>query len=108
MPADNGAVTPGWRLLHVGFEGDDVSVTGINLWEVGSWTSTGARITVAHPSYPAQRHTMQVYVLDPRDAGSLFAAGEFSNGVWGIYVPAAVTPGGCHRSAPATHEKADT
>lgn len=99
MPAENGAVTPGWRLLHIGFEGDDVSVAGIDLWKIGNWTSTGGRITVAHPSYPGQRHTMQVYALDPQDAGSVFAAGELSNGVWGIYVPADVTPGGGHRSA---------
>jgi len=101
MPAHSDAVTPGWRLLHIGFEGDDVSVAGINPWTVGNWTSTGGRIIVAHPSYPAQRHTMQIYVLDPQDAGSVFAAGEFSNGVWGIYVRAAVTPGGDHRSASA-------
>jgi hypothetical protein len=57
------------------------------------------RITVAHPSYPAQRHMMQVYVLDPEHAGPVFAAGEFSNGVWGIYVPAPTTPGGDHISS---------
>jgi hypothetical protein len=56
MPADNSAVTPGWCLLHIGFEGDDVSVAGINPWKVTDWTSTGERIVVAHPSYPAQRH----------------------------------------------------
>jgi hypothetical protein len=74
-------------------------VEGINPWKVRSWTGTGGRITVAHPSYPAQRHTMQVYVLDPEHARPVFAAGEFSNGVWGIYVPTATTPGGDHISS---------
>lgn len=65
-------------------------VAGINPWEVAKWISAGETITVAHPSYPAQRHTMWVYVLDPKQAESVFAAGEFSNGVWGIYVPTAI------------------
>jgi len=77
----------------IGFEGDDVSVAGINPWKVVNRSSTGEKIIVAHPSYPAQRHTMRVYVLDPEHGGSVFAAGEFSNGVWGIYVPVAMTPG---------------
>lgn len=92
-------MTQGWRLLHIGFEGDDVSVAGINPWKARNWTRTGEKITVAHPSYPAQRHPMQVYLLDPENAGSVFAAGEFSNGVWGIYVPAATTTGRSHRPA---------
>jgi hypothetical protein len=87
MPADSDPVTQGWHLLHIGFEGDDVSVAGINPWKVGNWISTGDRITVAHPSYPAQRHTMHVCVLSPEHAESVFAAGEFSNGVWGIFIP---------------------
>ena len=89
MPVSSDAVSQGWRLLHIGFEGDDVSVAGINPWQVENWIGTGETITVAHPSYPAQRHTMWVYVLDPKQAESVFAAGEFSNGVWGIYVPTA-------------------
>lgn len=87
MVVNRGAVTAGWRLLHVGFEGDDVRVAGINLWQAGDWAGTGRRITVVHPSYPDQRHAMDIYLLDPDDPGSVFAAGEFSNGVWGIYVP---------------------
>jgi hypothetical protein len=87
MTADSGLVTPGWRLLHIGFEGDSVSVAGINPWHAAEWVGTGGAITVAHPSYPAQRHTMQVYSLDPEHGEYVFAAGEFSNGVWGIYVP---------------------
>ena len=96
MPADDGAVTPGWRLVHIGFEGDDVPVAGINPWSVVNGSSSGEKIIVAHPSHPAQRHTMRVYVVDPEDDGSVFAAGEFSNGVWGIYVPVVMTPGESH------------
>ena len=86
MRADSDKITTGWRLVHIGLEGDDVSVAGINPWHAGGWTSTGVRITVAHPSYPAQRHTMRVYILDSQHEIE-FAAGEFSNGVWGIYAP---------------------
>ena len=51
------------------------------------WTATGSRITVAHPQYPAQRHTMFVYEVTGSVPPIRFAAGEFSNGAWGFYVP---------------------
>jgi len=44
-------------------------------------------ITVAHPSYPAQRHTMFTYEAVAPSGTVAFAAGEFSNGVWGFFVP---------------------
>jgi hypothetical protein len=80
-------VTPGWRLVHIGFEGDAVEIDGLNPWAAGAWGASLGRIVVAHPSYPAQRHDMDRYrAAGP--AGSVeFAAGEFSNGVWGLYAP---------------------
>lgn len=80
-------VTPGWRFVHVGFEGDEVEVAGIRPWSVGRWMSADRVITVAHPSHPRQRHTMSVYRVAGSAGEVTFAAGEFSNGVWGFYVP---------------------
>lgn len=80
-------LTPGWSLVHIGFEGDAVDIDGLNPWTAGDWGPSIGSITVAHPSYPAQRHTMSTYrVLGPSGLVE-FAAGEFSNGVWGLYVP---------------------
>jgi hypothetical protein len=44
--------------------------------------------SLSHPQYPAQRHVMSVYEVADSDPAVRFAAGEFSNGVWGFYVPA--------------------
>lgn len=79
-------VTPGWTFVHIGFEGDDVEVRGLNPWKHG-WSSPGRSIIVAHPSYPSQRHRMSVHAIERADGVVTFAAGEFSNGVWGFYVP---------------------
>lgn len=61
-------------------------VAGVNLWEV-PWSPSHGRITVAHPSYPARRHEMLTYEVARHRPPIIFAAGEFSNGVWGFYVP---------------------
>jgi hypothetical protein len=76
-------VTPGWRLVHIGFERDVVEVAGVNVWDACPWGPSLGRITVAHPQYPEQRHAMDVH--RPPGSGVEFASGEFSNGVWGFY-----------------------
>jgi hypothetical protein len=81
------SVSENWRFVSIGFEGDVTDVGGVNPWEV-KWTPTDRRIIVAHPSYPSQRHTMAVYEVAGTSPTILFAAGEFSNLVWGFYVPA--------------------
>lgn len=81
-------ITPGWRLLSIGLEEKSVTVDGADLWK-HEWRRRGESITVAHPSYPAERHTMFVYEIDLPGRHIKFAAGEFSNGVWGFFVPTA-------------------
>ena len=80
-------VTLGWNRVAIGFEGDAVSLDGLHPWQV-KWHSLGEWITVSHPSYPQQRHDMRVYELRADRRIVTFAASEFSNGVWGFYVPA--------------------
>jgi len=80
-------VDPGWTLVSIGFESDPVDLGGgARPWAHG-WTATGRRVLVAHPSYPRQRHHMTEYTLDGVEPTVTFAAGEFSNGVWGFFVP---------------------
>jgi hypothetical protein len=79
-------VTPGWKLIAIVAEGGHVSLQGQSPWGCKWLSSSEPAITVAHPSYPSQRHQMRIYDLDsPRSVR--FAAGEFSNGIWGFYVP---------------------
>ena len=80
-------ITAGWRFVSIGFERDPVDIgSGVNPWSQ-KWRSLHRRIVVAHPSYPRQRHLMDTYQIAGSDPPLVFAAGEFSNGVWGIYVP---------------------
>jgi hypothetical protein len=79
-------VDEGWRFVRIGFEGQPTDVGGINPW-AAEWIPTDGRITVAHPQYPSQRHTMFTYRIAGANPPVIFAAGEFSNGVWGFFVP---------------------
>ena len=82
------ALTPGWRSASLDVEGADVDIAGVNPWH-GRWQALDrGPITVAHPSYPEQRHLMNVYETTATGIVITFAAGEFSNGAWGFYVPA--------------------
>lgn len=86
-------VTPGWRSVSIGFEGDPVDLGGgldpwAPAWRSG-WRSAGEWIVVAHPQYPDERHRMFVYEIDAPGGPVTFAAGEYSNGVWGFHVPEA-------------------
>ena len=81
---DEGEVTPGWRFVSIGLEGDAVDLGGINPWKA-SWAGTGQSIVVGHPSYPWQRHDLPVYTAEGPDGPVTFAAGEYSNGVWGFF-----------------------
>jgi hypothetical protein len=79
-------VTPGWRFVHIGLEGDDFPGIGHYVWH-RKWHGGARRISVAHPNYPAQRHTFSVYRLNTDDGQVEFAGGEYSNNVWGFFVP---------------------
>ncbi len=77
-----------WREAHVGPEGDDVTIDGVEVWRWG-WRATGEdAVRLPHPSHRDQRHVFQVYEAGPPGGPVRFAAGELSNGVWGFYVPA--------------------
>lgn len=80
-------VTAGWKFVSIGFEGAPVSLRGIDPWKHPWRRRARESIVVAHPSYPAERHTMFVYELDISERTIEFAAGEFSNGVWGFFLP---------------------
>jgi len=81
-----GDVDQDWRFISIGPEGHATAVGGINPWDV-EWIPTHNRIIVAHPEYPSERHTLFTYQVAGSDPPVVFAAGEFSNGVWGFFVP---------------------
>jgi len=76
-----------WRDVHVGIEGDDLKIGGIQIWQE-PWRHTGeGALQLPHPSYQHQRHRFDIYEIGPEASPVRFAAGELSNGVWGFYVP---------------------
>ena len=81
--------TPGWTPIHVGFEGAELSIGGINPWRhANAWRRVRQEdIVVPHPSYPHQRHRASVYELAWNGTTTRFAVTELSNGVYGFYVP---------------------
>jgi len=78
--------TTGWHLIEIVSEGTEVDVRRANPWD-HSWVRDGTRIRVAHPSYPEQRHLLDVYRINVDDRTITFAAGELSADVWAFFVP---------------------
>jgi hypothetical protein len=80
-------ITPGWQFIGIGTQGFGISLRGVDPWK-HQWTRCGTeKIVVSHPSYPAERHTMFVFSLESEGRSLRFAAGEYSNGVYGFYLP---------------------
>ena len=82
-----GPITKDWEFVSIGFENDQVLLDGLSPWQLEWHELDETPIIVAHPSYPSQRHSMEVYELHANSKIVKFAAGEFSNGVWGFYIP---------------------
>jgi hypothetical protein len=78
-----------WRLVAIGMEGQPIDIGGVNPWNV-EWTPTHGNITVSHPQHPLEHHMMSTYEVAGADPPIVFAAGEFSNGTWGFFVPVPV------------------
>jgi hypothetical protein len=79
-------VTTGWHSIDVVTEGTAIDVRGTNPWN-HMWTPEGTQIQVAHPSYPEQRHLLDVYRIDVGKRTTIFAAGELSANVWLFLAP---------------------
>jgi hypothetical protein len=81
-----------WTSCGVVIEGQPINVGGINPWKYG-WKSLGqSAVELPHPSYPSQRHKMEIYEIDDAGKKIIFAAGELSVNVWGFYIPTGHEP----------------
>ena len=72
-----------WKFLKACYDGED-GVFDINIFDY-NWVPTGRCVEVLDPIYN-QKHTFKVYNIDIEEKQVTFAAGEFSNGVYGFYV----------------------
>lgn len=67
-------------------EGEPIDIRGVDPWRQ-KWSGSRRAIPVAHPSYPQQRHSADVYLAaDPDGQVVTYAAAELSNGVYAFFV----------------------
>ena len=76
-----------WRFAGSRIDGETFELDGLNVW-AEAWRDTPERTaTVLDPIY-GQTHHFGVYEIGPAESPIRFAAGEFSNLIWGFYTPA--------------------
>jgi hypothetical protein len=73
-----------WRFEKTVSDGEEFKINGINIWDF-KWEETGEKIRVKDPVY-GQFYSFNVFKIQNKDIEILFVAGEFSNGVYGIYL----------------------
>lgn len=76
-------MTTNWNYIATISDGESFEIDGINIWNK-EWKSTGEKTTVKDPIYK-QDHLISVYNIIVNNKTIEFAAGEFSNEIFGIY-----------------------
>jgi hypothetical protein len=74
-----------WQFAGSSNEGEAFQIGGVNVWDQGWQVSAGEEAHVNDPVY-GQGFIFRVFTIQDGDEKIEFAAGEFSNGVWGFYV----------------------
>ena len=74
-----------WTFVGSCRDGVRFEIDGLNVWDF-EWRKT-ARANVKDPLY-GQALEFNVYEIATRTRSIRFAAGEFSNNVWGFFAPA--------------------
>ena len=72
-----------WEFAGAVPDGEPFEIDGLDVWKY-QWRDTRERAQVEDPHYH-QPFTFYVYELAGPDRVVRFAAGEFSNGIWGFY-----------------------
>jgi len=72
-----------WKFIKSGVDGNCI-LFGINIFDY-EWENTGQRVEVIDPLY-SQKHILEIYNAKINSENVTFAAGEFSNGVYGFYI----------------------
>lgn len=72
-----------WTHLKTLVDGEAFALQGLNIWEL-DWQKTGETVHVKDPIY-GNHHLFPVFEISDGQQTARFAAGEFSNNVWGIY-----------------------
>jgi hypothetical protein len=73
-----------WSFAGAVPDGEPFNIEGINVWQY-PWEDTSERVQVKDPHYH-QDFTFRIYRVAAPAGTISFAAGEFSNCIWGFYV----------------------
>ncbi len=71
-----------WKFETSGVDGQ-CKLFGVNIFDY-AWQRTKKSIHIKDPLY-GETHIFQIYCAEIGGKMQYFAAGEFSNGVWGFY-----------------------
>ncbi len=75
-----------WRFVHIGSENDGLELGGLTVWRE-EWREGVEPLLLSDPADPSQTHRLGVYEIGPAGSPVRFAAGEFSTGIWGFFIP---------------------
>jgi Cysteine-rich CPCC len=78
--------TVGWKFFHAGPEGQNCQIGGISIWG-HKWVEISGEMVIAKDPLYGQTFRFPVYQIVHGPERAVFAAGEFSNGMWGFFVP---------------------
>lgn len=74
-----------WQFFGSNTDEKNFVIDGINVWAF-NWRSIDDELAVVKDPIYGQVHNFSVYSVTNGEKTISFAAGEFSNGVWGFYV----------------------
>jgi hypothetical protein len=72
-----------WKHIATVVDGQRFQIDGVEIWN-HKWLQTAEKVFVKDPLY-GQDYTFNVYQISSGNMTIEFAAGEFSNCVWGIF-----------------------
>lgn len=73
-----------WEFIMSGSSGDALTLKGVDLWQC-NWKDTGRKANVTDPMY-MKTNAFTIWQVIINGEIVEFAAGEFSNDVWGFYI----------------------
>jgi hypothetical protein len=73
-----------WKHIKTIANNEPFEIQGINIWDY-EWRDSGEKINLKDPIY-FQDYSFSIFNIKTKKSNILFAAGEFSNCVWGIYI----------------------
>ncbi len=73
-----------WKNKTIIPPGERYEIHGLNIWDY-DWKFTGQSINVIDPLYK-KPYLFQIFEIKEGDLTVRFAAGEFSNSIYGIYL----------------------